>query len=584
MIHRLSPIAPGDQSILQCIAQSPGSVDEPPARPRSGGLEHDLRSGRLSGAPVHFEPWWAEGVVRPQRSPAPAHVVDIETLIVCALKHSPQIRAGTYLPLAREATIIEAQSEFDLHAFMESSFDRPSDPVGNELTTGGPPRFREQNWSHVAGVRRKTTSGGSCELSQRIGFQDNNSVFFTPPQQGNSRLVLSFTQPLLRGAGKSYNVSRTVLARIDAAIAWDRFSAKLQDHLLQVTRAYWQLYQDRAALLQRRRLYEQARTILSDLEGRRTIDSARSQIIRARAAVAARRSDLARAERNIQNTEARVRQLVGAPELFQRHALELVPVDHPAQTPVTIDLQDAHRTALEHRPEMKEAIKEVRAAIVRLNMSEKDLLPAFDFVMETYVAGLRGEGDIAQAFGDQFSVGEPGYSLGLKFEVPLGRRGPLANHQRRNLELRHLTSQLDATAVTLLTEVEIAVGETDTAYREMQGKYHAMIAAEEDVNYLQERWRSLPGEDRSASLILEDLFDAQERLAIEQINFTQAQIGYTMALVELKRATGTLLQYETITYRRACKEGAPELILEKPNAHLEPDARHRLPPREAPIR
>ncbi len=315
VVHRLPPVAPSGWSTPPEIISCPGPTNGHPSWPQSAGLDQNPHSSRPPGIPAHYEPWWTEGVVRSQRASLPAHVVGIETLVVGAITHSPQIRADTYLPLAQEARIIEAQSEFDLRAFMESTFDRPSDPVGNALTTGGPSRFREQNWSYVAGARKKTICGGSLDLSQRIGFQDNNSEFFTPPQQGNSRLVLSFTQPLLRGAGQAYNTSRTVLAHIDTAIAWDHFSAKLQDHLLQVTRAYWQLYQNRATLLQRHRLYEQACAVLSDLEGRRTIDSARSQIIRARAAVASRRSDLTRAQGNIQNAEARIRQLVGAPEL-----------------------------------------------------------------------------------------------------------------------------------------------------------------------------------------------------------------------------------------------------------------------------
>ena len=257
---------------------------------------------------------------------------------------------------------------------------------------------------------------------------------------------------------------------------------------------------------------------------------------------------------------------MGAPELCGTRGVELVPFEHPAQTFVPIDLKRTRGNAIEHRPEMNEALKELRAAAVELDVARKDLLPILDFVMETYVVGLEGRGDIGKALGNQFSVGEPGYSVGLEFEVPLGRRGPRANYRRRQLELRHLTSLLDETVISILTEVEIAVGEVHTTYREIHGKYQAMIAAEEDVNYLQERWQGLPGEDRSASFLLEDLFDAQERLAIEQAAFTRARVGYTMALVELKRATGMLLQHEQITYRRVCRGAAPEVILEKRSA------------------
>ena len=143
---------------------------------------------------------------------------------------------------------MEAQADFDPRAFMESKFVRTSDPVGNVLTTGGPSRFRDHDWDYTAGVRKRTRFGGTLELAQQFGYQDNNSDFFRPRQQGTARLALSFTQPILRGRGRVYNSSLVVLAEIDAGMAWDQLSAQLQEHLLEVTHTYWGLYLGRASL------------------------------------------------------------------------------------------------------------------------------------------------------------------------------------------------------------------------------------------------------------------------------------------------------------------------------------------------
>ena len=51
------------------------------------------------------------------------------------------------------------------HAFAESKFFRESEPIGNELDTGGPPRLREEDWGFSAGLRKKTPLGGSWEVS-----------------------------------------------------------------------------------------------------------------------------------------------------------------------------------------------------------------------------------------------------------------------------------------------------------------------------------------------------------------------------------------------------------------------------------
>ncbi len=514
--------------------------------------------------PVGYVPWWQPQVVGRLRQGAETHPVDLDALIVSALAYSSRVRAVSEDVLIQETGILEAQAAFDVQAFMESKFFRRSDPVGNVLETGvGPSRLRESDWGYSAGLRKRTPLGGSWEVSQRIGAHDSNSRFFTPEQQGNSRLSLSFNQPLLNGFGKAYNTALVVLADIDTSMAMDQTSAALQNQLIQIAEAYWALHLHRAVLLQKRRHLNRAQEILEELTQRREVDALESQIVRARAAVAARQSELIRTETSIRNTEARIRVLTNSPELLSNPSAELVPLDYPAMVSVDVNLPDAMVTALQNRPEIDVASQEIRAASVRLNMSRNELLPALDLVLETYVAGLDQDYDISQSLADQFSVGEPSYTAGLVFEVPLQRRAAKARLQRRQLQLRQLTQRFDDTVQTLMSDVEIAVREVTATHREMVAKYRAMKAAEMDVDYLNQRWNLLSGDDRSVSFLLEDLLDAQDRLAIEENGFALAQRDYTMSQTTLKRATGTLLQQEQIEPMRTRGNGLPELHFER---------------------
>ena len=58
-------------------------------------------------------------------------------------------------------------------------------------------------------------------------------------------------------------------------------------------------------------------------------------------------------------------------------------------------------------------------------------------------------------------------------------------------------------------------------------------------------WRLIPGDDGDTPHLLEDLLDSQERLALEEASFVTAQVTHMLALMELKRATGTLMRYLT---------------------------------------
>jgi outer membrane protein TolC len=549
--------------------QRPGAANArtagDPSDPSLAGEESRLLtvSPTPAGAQDTGGGWWTAQVAErllPSRRVRP---VTLDNLILSALLYSPKVRAISDMPLIRELEICEAEARFDVTAFWDGKFDDISDPVGNVLTTGGPPRLREDIWDGAAGLRKRTTYGGDLELAQKIGYHTSNSTFFLPEEQGNARLTFSFTQPLLNGAGKTYNCGRVVLAQIDSEMAWDQLALQLRDHLLEVVMAYWQLYAERAIFVQRQRHLDRARKILEHLEARRSVDALDSQVLKAQAAVATRKMELLRARTAIRNAESRIRALVNDPELKAVRDGELVPMQAPQVMLIDIPLGDALCTALHHRPELDEAARRVRAAQVRLDLSTHELKPVLNVVAEAYVAGLAGSADIGQAFANQFGEGEPGYTLGLVAEIPLGNRAARARFWRRQLEVRRLANELESTVEMLTAEVEIAVREVTATAREVESAQAALRATQGDVAYIDERWRMLPGDDQAASFLLQDLLDAQDRMADAERVLVTAQVGYTLAHCTLQRAMGTLLDCEQISVHRVEDCGSPRLIFSK---------------------
>jgi outer membrane protein TolC len=472
--------------------------------------------------------------------------VSLEQLIASAVCYSDQLRVYSDAPLIRDMIVVDEDAKFDWVGFTEAMWNDISEPVGSTLTTGGPSRLQDEKMESRFGLRRRGTRGGRFEMTQEFGHQNNNSVFFQPDNQGTSQLTLSYTQPLLRGAGRVYNSSLIVLAQIDSGVARDEFSTQLQTYLLDVTNAYWSLFQQRAVLLQKERLFTRGQEILDNLEHRSEIDALASQIVRARAAVAIRHAELYRAATQVKNAESRIRALVNAPQLGLVDQFELLPVDAPGTQYIPVGMAEAMTLAIKNRPELHQSIKRIKAASIRKNMSANELLPVLDIVLETYVRGLRGNSQVMESFVDSFSKGAPSYTAGIQMELPLGNRAARASMRRREIELRQLESQFRATVDVLQLEVEVVVREVHTAFQEISAKYQSVKAAEGEVDYLTQRWKLLSGEDRSASLVLEDLLSAQDRLAAEEFGFLAAQIAYNQSFTDLKQVTGSLLQLEEI--------------------------------------
>ena len=496
--------------------------------------------------------WWtfpATHSLRPDKETIP---IDINSLIFDALTNSAKIQAISDNVGIAETGVATAYASFDPRLFMESKFNRVNIPTGSSLDAGfNVNRLIEKNWYYSGGMRRRNVQGGKWEFSQRYGTKDSSSQFFIPANQGNSRLSLSYTQPLLNGAGTAYNRSLIVLAKLDTKIATDNTIAELQDYLLTVMETHWDLYRQRTWSLQKKINLERAQDILKHLNQRRSLDSYESQIAQVQAAVTIRVAELVQAETFIRNAESRLRAMINSPILLDNRDAELVPIESPTRYPFLVSTPDALVTAMERRAEVDQAIREIEAGRVRLDVARNELLPVLDVVLESYLSGLRGRYDVGQAWVDQFSTGGPSYTAGLVFEVPLGRRAGKAQQQRREIELRQLANQFRALTLSISSDVEIAVRDVDTAFRLMLAKEQSVIAANANAHYFHRRWELLPGEDRSATFLLQDLLDAQDRLATQEDNFVQSQIAYVMSMARFKRATGQLLQCESVNPSQA---------------------------------
>ncbi|MFM9964547.1 MAG: TolC family protein [Planctomycetaceae bacterium] len=538
-----------------------------------------IQAGQLIELPKDFVPWWDEVINRPLRADIQNLNVDAESLVLKAIEHSPQIIAMRIDPVVREIVILEENADFDWVSFLDTTYNDTSDPIGSTLTAGmGKTRYRDNHVQSKAGFRKKLDSGGKFDISQRFGYQDTNSNFFIPANQGTSRIELNFTQPLLRGGGETVSQSRIVLASLDYEMASADLLDNMQDHLVAVYESYWNLYRARANRLQKTRLLQRAIKTQKMLEDRQGVDSIRRQILRAQSAVASRRAEIVRSETAIRNAESRLRLLVNSPDLKDRAQIELLPSELPLSEELEVTLRGSVESALTHRPDIFSAIQRMKAESLRLEVAKNDLLPKLDLALGTYITGLRGNGQIDKAWNDQFNKGEPGYNIGLSFEMPLGNRAAKARECRRQWELAKSLKEFEASVETAMTEVEIAVRETETAYQEMLGHFQAMIASENEAQYLEERWKLIPGNDQTISFVLEDLLDAQERVANEEADYVASQVAYVMSVVHLKRATGILLTVD--------QSGAAQVApAQNPKQLMQPVPQPTyLPPAPGPLR
>ena len=480
-----------------------------------------------------------------------------------ALRNSNQIRVFSDLPLVRGTSVAEAEAVFTPRFFAEGKYERLNEPVGSTLQTGGPDRFREESVVGEVGVTKRLGTGADVTVSQRVENVDNNSVFFVPNPQSRAKLVVGAVQPLLQGAGTTYNEGIIEIARIDGRVARAELVRQVESHLSEVARAYWNLYLARATERQQTRLADRTAEVVRRLEGRGRLDASGRLLLRARSELSRRQSDLVRRESAVRNAEDRLRSLLNDRELFTSAVADIL-VDSGGSGPAPgEDLEAQVEAALRDRPEVRQAVLQLEAAGVREDMARNEALPRLDAIAEAHVAGLDGGDDVGDPLGKQFSEGGVSYLVGLRFETPLGTGPEQVRLRRRRLERLQQANQLAVTLDTVRLEARVSAREVRTAWRELEARRRSLADAREDLRLLTDRFDQGLGRgdggDAAATSFLEFLLDSQERVARSEGEYAEAVAAYRVSLVNLERVKGSLLRYEEVDarpiFRRDAREG-----------------------------
>ena len=575
------PPKPSTSQSLESLEEELAELSKPLLSPSGDVAANDQLPANenlaVSILPSYESPiWWKQQVTQPLYPENQSVPIDTNGLVFAAIQGSPRIQAVSQNPLIRELQVVEADAEFDPVRFVRSQFEDRVDPVGNLLDVGdgGEAQFLKRNiWTGEAGVQRKLRTGADVEVSQQLGFQNSNSLNFTPQDQGTATLALNVTQPLLRGRGRFFNQAQILIAQSTGGVAWEVFQKELQEELEGVVVAYWQLYLDRSIYLQRKRNVERGQIILDRLNGRRDLDSLPAQISRARSSVLTRRTELANAFRNIRNSETEIRRRVADRNWMASQALELLPAEMPTISNEGYELDQVVQTALSHRPEIRESMRRIKISGIQRDVSENELLPELSFLFGTYVSALQGESDVLGAFTDQFGEVTPGYSFGIEYELPRRNRAARSRFQQRHLQFKRLQAELEEVIQNVIAESQISLRRIQSAIETLAAAEEAIMAARADLEQNETRWESFAlvegdiAEGVSPTTVLDQLLDSQERLAQTEIVYAQAEQELKVAEIALQRSMGTLLMRQEVSYDREVISDTPVVRLQKLSTH-----------------
>jgi len=536
--------SPSFQDFLNAITEE-SSFSEMPKL----AVMPDLTAGNdhRSVSTVVGDPWWHSRSHGYLLDSPNFLQFDVATVLADTLTSSPRVSAIEKRTSIAYEKIVQQDAVFDPAVMLESGVNRLNDPVGNTLTTGGPDRLIQDSWTANAGVRKLTRQGTIIDVRQEAGTLTSNSLFFLPRNQGNSRLSLSITQPLLATSGTVYNTRLLTAASIDSHIAWQQLRVDLENHLIETLTSFWRLHERRSHLVQQIALIERGQSLGAIVAARSDFDSGPLQQVKVARRLASDNDRLIELRAEVQRLQVRLKTLVGSPLLTSLDdSIELIPTAQPNIPDEEFRLRDCIVRGLEYRADIQTATQQLASAGLEVNVTRNELMPRLNAVIDAYLAGLEGNNNIGQSWLNQYTDGGPGIAAALTYNLPWGRRATKSRHREARYRYQQRSDELRDSLLTARREIESAVIRLRAGADLRRSKAVTLAAAIKEEQIANRRWETLAGDGGPTALILEDLLETQKRRTDAEQAFVTAQVEYVLELVRLQQAMGTFLIREGI--------------------------------------
>jgi outer membrane protein TolC len=497
-------------------------------------------------------------------------------------------------PTAYDPAIVEtdpfrgvesALALFDAQLSSSLTWERQNRPqnVGGIGSAIFAQQFLGDTGNLTTGIQKRTATGATWGFSNQTLYDNNNSPIRQnnglPPNDPNFKVLVpstwqtnydfTFSQPLLQGAGVTYNriagpdffdnlygrpnFRGVLLARINADISLADFEAGVRNLVSDTEQSYWELY------FAYRNLEARKAGRDSSLEAWRKVHALYVEQSRggeadkeaqAREQYFFFRSEVEQALTDVYRCENRLRYMMG---LSASDGRLIRPSDEPTTARITFDWQQALVEALSRSAELRKQKWVIKQRELELVAAKNLILPRLDMVGRWRFLGmgqqllggggydanpgdpLVGTGAYSTLFGGQFQE----WQAGAQFLMPLGFRRELATVRHHQLQLARERARLQDEELEASHGLVEAVRNIDTNFALAQTNFNRRVAAERQVEAVQAAYDA-------GTVTLDQLLDAQRRRAEAESSYYRAIVDYSRSISQLHYRKGSLLEYNGV--------------------------------------
>ena len=468
----------------------------------------------------------------------PKQAISLADAALRALQNNLDISISRQTKESRLTDIVFEQAKYDPLMSFNGQYNRSVSPLNRPILGFGgdqPTPLDQNSFQGTVDMTQNLLTGANYDLNfspSRVFVAGQQSFLFNPAYQ--SGLAFTLTQPLLRNFGTDVNKTLILIAQNNAKVEEHVFLDRVLTVIATVEQTFWELVFANENLKVAEAAVKAAQELLASNRAKAKAGvMSIVDVLQAEAAVASRVEQTLIAEKTIRDQEDQLRRLMNPGEEELRRDVQLIPQDQPVVTLDPISLQESIDVAVERRPEILEASKNIETSDLNAKFAKNQLLPNLSVQGTTGLAGLQG--GVSKMLQNNFSGDFYNYGAGLVLSFPLGNRSAISQYNRRQLEAQNAKASLQSVRQQVIVGVREAVRRVRTDFKRIETTRSARIMAEKQLQAEQERLKVGLSTTRF-------VLDFQRDLATAQGNELRAIVDYNKSVSNLARHKASTLE------------------------------------------
>ncbi|ANM30881.1 hypothetical protein ABI59_16805 [Acidobacteria bacterium Mor1] len=485
----------------------------------------------------------------------PTKALSLTDCLRMALANNLDLVSARQDPMISEQNVMNADAAFDMALTADYTRSESEQELSNQFSLDS----STDDTANV-GITKQLGFGGSYTVNLRDSRSIQTGPLVVVDTSYRSSLTGQFDMPLMRGFGSETAQEQLKLAEGNLEISKEQLRVQANSTLESVEAAYWDVAAAIRALGVSDRKLTRAEELLELNRKKVEVGTlAPIEITQAEAEVASNQESLIVAEVTLENAEDELLRLLAVPESDNLWAMAIDTVDEPTFDFREIDLPQVIRTALDRRPEMKNAKQTLINNELSERVARQNVRPQLDLSVSYTATGNNFElgagpdgipgtpddmtvtmGALSEALSEIPDNDNFNWSAGVNFRYPLRNRAAKASYAIAQLNREKSAIDVKNQEQTIRVEVRRAVRDVESGKKRVDAARANVVLQRKKLEAEQKKFEN----GMSTSF---EVLTFQNDLADAELAEIRALIDYNKALVALERVKGTLLEARGLT-------------------------------------